>query len=266
MRATLRDLHDLVITPEQILAFEESMNAIFQSKNYGNTARVTLTENDSHELVLLIRHGESYKRQGIVMNGKKSKTIGFQPESYNTLSINRKTGELRLGIPTSPKWMEDAYCRVLGKVLFNDYDAFLVPRINDLEKIKELGRNVLIYHGDANVSISLISLKAYISEESGMKEILEAEDGDLFRDMEKYKFKLSSRGRIIKAKFLVKIGKAERTITLDASNRSGYDYDDFGMIVDAWLRQVGIIRTLTKEEEANYVGFLADECKIAAAV
>jgi len=266
MRATRRDLHDLVITPEQILAFEESMNDIFQSKNYGNTARVTLTENDSHEIVLLIRHGESYKRQGIVMNCKKSKTIGFQPESYNTLCINRTTGELRLGIPTSPKWMEDAYSTVLGKVLFDDYEAFSVPRINDLEKIKELGRNVLIYHGDANVRISLVSVKAYISEESGMKEILEAEDGDLFRDMEMYKFKLSSRGRIIKAKFLVKIGKAERTITLDASNRSGYDYDDFGMIVDAWLRQVGIIRTLTKEEEANYVGFLAGECKIAAAV
>ena len=49
-------------------------------------------------------------------------------------------------------------------------------------------------------------------------------------------------------------------------NRSGYDYDDFGMIVDEWLRQVGIIHTLTKNEEAIYVGLFVDECKIAAAV
>ena len=267
MRATRRDIRNLVITPAQIRDFEEGMNLIFQSKNYGNTARVTLTENDSRELVLLVRHGDSYRRQGIVMNGRKSKTIGFQPESYNTLSINRDTGELRLGIPTSPKWMEDAYCRQLGKSLFNDYDAFSAPRINDLDKIRELGRNILCYHGVAEVkSISLLSIKAFLSGDSGMCAILEADNGDLFRDMERHHFKLSSMGRIIRAKFLVKIGRSERTIILDASNRSGYDYDDFGMVVDEWLRQVGVIHTLMQNDEAIHVELLADECKIAAAV
>lgn len=267
MRATRRDIRNLVITPAQIRDFEEGMNLIFQSKNYGNTARVTLTENDSRELVLLVRHGDSYRRQGIVMNGRKSKTIGFQPESYNTLSINRDTGELRLGIPTSPKWMEDAYCRQLGKSLFNDYDAFSAPRINDLDKIRELGRNILVYHGAAEVkSISLLSIKAFLSGSDGMSAILEADDGDLFRDMERHHFKLSSMGRIIRAKFLVKIGQSERTIILDASNRSGYDYDDFGMVVDAWLRQVGIIHAVMQNEEANYVELFDGECKIAAAV
>ena len=267
MRAMRRDIRNLVITPAQIRDFEEGMNLIFQSKNYGNTARVTLTENDSRELVLLVRHGDSYRRQGIVMNGRKSKTIGFQPESYNTLSINRDTGELRLGIPTSPKWMEDAYCRQLGKSLFNDYDAFSAPRINDLDKIRELGRNILVYHGAAEVkSISLLSIKAFLSGDSGMCAILEADNGDLFRDMERHHFKLSSMGRIIRAKFLVKIGRSERTIILDASNRSGYDYDDFGMVVDEWLRQVGVIHTLMQNDEAIHVELLADECKIAAAV
>lgn len=267
MRATRRDIRNLVITPAQIRDFEEGMNLIFQSKNYGNTARVTLTENDSRELVLLVRHGDSYRRQGIVMNGRKSKTIGFQPESYNTLSINRDTGELRLGIPTSPKWMEDAYCRQLGKSLFNDYDAFSAPRINDLDKIRELGRNILVYHGAAEVkSISLLSIKAFLSGDSGMCAILEADNGDLFRDMERHHFKLSSMGRIIRAKFLVKIGRSERTIILDASNRSGYDYDDFGMVVDEWLRQVGVIHTLMQNDEAIHVELLANECKIAAAV
>ena len=267
MRATQHDIRNLVITPAQIHDFEEGMNMIFQSKNYGSTARVTLTENDSRELVLLVRHGDSYRRQGIVMNGRKSKTIGFQPESYNTLSINRDTGELRLGIPISPKWMEDAYCKQLGKSLFDDYDAFSSPRINDLDKIRELGRNILCYHGVAEVkSISLLSIKAFLSGDSGMCAILEADNGDLFRDMERHHFKLSSMGRIIRAKFLVKIGRSERTIILDASNRSGYDYDDFGMVVDEWLRQVGVIHTLMQNDEAIHVELLADECKIAAAV
>ena len=267
MRATRRNIRDLVVTPDQIHDFEEGMNRIFQSKNYGSTARVTLTENDSGEIVLLVRHGDSYRRQGSVMNGRKSKTIGFQPESYNTLSINRETGELRLGIPTSPKWMEDAYCRQLGKSLFDDYDAFSAPRINDLDKIKELGRNILVYHGAAEVkSISLLSIKAFLSGDNGMCAILEADNGDLFRDMDRHHFKLSSMGRITRAKFLVRIGRSERTIILDASNRSGYDYDDFGMVVDEWLRQVGVIHTIMQNEEVNYVELLAGECKIAAAV
>ena len=267
MRATRRNIRDLVVTPDQIHDFEEGMNRIFQSKNYGSTARVTLTENDSGEIVLLVRHGDSYRRQGIVMNGRKSKTIGFQPESYNTLSINRETGELRLGIPTSPKWMEDAYCRQLGKSLFDDYDAFSAPRINDLDKIKELGRSILVYHGAAEVkSISLLSIKAYLKGNSGMTAILEADEEDLFHDMERHRFNLSSMGRIIRAKFLVRIGKMERTIILDASNRSGYDYDDFGMVVDAWLRQVGVIHAIMQNEEANYVELFDGECKIAAAV
>ena len=267
MRATRRNIRDLVVTPDQIHDFEEGMNRIFQSKNYGSTARVTLTENDSGEIVLLVRHGDSYRRQGIVMNGRKSKTIGFQPESYNTLSINRETGELRLGIPTSPKWMEDAYCRQLGKSLFDDYDAFSAPRINDLDKIKELGRNILVYHGAAEVkSISLLSIKAFLSGDSGMCAILEADNGDLFRDMDRHHFKLTSMGRITRAKFLVRIGRSERTIILDASNRSGYDYDDFGMVMDEWLRQVGVIHTIMQDEEVNYVELLAGECKIAAAV
>lgn len=267
MRATRWNIRDLVVTPDQIHGFEEGMNRIFRSKNYGSTARVTLTENDSGEIVLLVRHGDSYRRQGIVMNGRKSKTIGFQPESYNTLSINRETGELRLGIPTSPKWMEDAYCRQLGKSLFDDYDTFSTPRINDLDKIKELVWNILVYHGAAEVKcISLLSIKAYLSGNNGMSAILEADNGDLFRDMERHYFKLSSMGRIIRAKFLVKIGRSERTIILDASNRSGYDYDDFGMVVDEWLRQVGVIHTIMQNEEVNYVELLAGECKIAAAV
>ena len=65
---------------------------------------------------------------------------------------------------------------------------------------------------------------------------------------------------------VVKIGRSERTIILDASNRSGYDYDDFGMVVDEWLRQVGVIHTLMQNDEAIHVELLADECKIAAAV
>ena len=264
MRMTQRDTRDLFISSEQLHRFEEGMNQIFRAKNYGSTARVTLAENDGREIVLLVRHGDPYRRQGIVVNGRQSRTIGFQPESYNTLSINRESGELRLGIPASPKWLEEAYCKQLGMSFFNDYNAFSTPRINDLDKIKELGRDILVYHGAGKVNISLLSITAYFSAVGGMSGALMAAAGDLFRDMEQIHFDLSSLGRIIRAKFLVKIGQLERTISLDASNRSGYDYDDFGMVVDAWLRQVGIIHTKMSDDEVHHVGLFAGERKVAA--
>ena len=50
------------------------------------------------------------------------------------------------------------------------------------------------------------------------------------------------------------------------SGLDGVTADDFGMVVDEWLRQVGVIHTLMQNDEAIHVELLADECKIAAAV
>lgn len=108
-----------------------------------------------------------------------------------------------------------------------------------------------MYSGNAEIKrLELISLRFRHSPECSMINHLTASAGNLFRDMKEVNFDLAGVGTILEAKFIVKIGRKERTITLKNNNRSGYDYDDFGVVVDEWLRAVGIIPSAKVLEKA----------------
>lgn len=252
MRATKNEIANLEITNEQILEFQRLMNIVFVQHNRGNTARVYPPTIEGDELWIIIRHGDSFKRQGAVDDGPKSKTLAFQPESFDLLVLNKKTGELRLCVPADPAWLEEGYAGNLSKVLFDNYDGFSTRRNNNLEKIKTLGPNISIYRGKASVNrLDLIGLSLYFSENSKMIDDITASAGNLFNDFDDAKRSLSDMGLILEAKFAVKIGRKEKIITLKNNNRSGYDYDEFGVVVDEWLRSVGIIHGELKEEVQN---------------
>ena len=42
----------------------------------------------------------------------------------------------------------------------------------------------------------------------------------------------------------------EKIIILKANNRSGYDYDELGVIIEEWLKSVGIISFIKIREVA----------------
>jgi hypothetical protein len=254
MRAASRDISTIVVTNAMIAEFQRLMNTAFSAHHRGNTARIYPPTAEGDELWIIIRHGDSFKRQGAVDDGPKSKTLAFQPESFDLLVLNKKTGELRICVPSDPQWLEDSYAGNFSKALFGNYDSFSIKRNNDLERIKELKRNVTIYRGDAPVKrLDLLSLKLYYSPTSKMLDQLTASSGNLFNDLEENRRDLSEAGLILEAQFAVKIGRKEKIITLKNNNRSGYDYDEFGQIIDEWLRQVGIIHSSKTSQEARHV-------------
>ncbi len=251
MRATRHEFPGKEITQEQILVLENLLNTIFSSKHRGKTAKVysPVIEGDEHWIV--IRHGDSFKRQGAVECGKKSKTLAFQPESFDLLVLNIKTGELRICIPAEPQWLEDCYAKTLGKALFNDYSAFDDIRNNQLDRIKELGERVLIYTGSADVKrIDLIGLRFQYSPECSMINQLSASAGNLFHDLKTVHYDLSAIGTVLEAKFIIKIGGKERTVVLRNNNRSGYEYDEFGVVIDEWLHSIGIVSASLAQKRA----------------
>lgn len=254
MRGTKRDLSGLVVSKENIAEFQRLMNEVFSQRHRGNTARIYPPTEEGDDLYIIVRHGDSFKRQGAVADGPKSMTLAFQPESFDLLVINRKNSELRICVPSSPAWLEDAYAGNLSKALFNNYVVFSEKRNNNLARIKELGRNVTIYRGEAEVKrIDLVRLSLTYSPDSMMPVQFSATDGDLFKDFESARCKLENMGTIFEAQFAVKIGCREKIITLKNNNRSGYDYDEFGVVVDEWLRSVGIIQVLKTQMETKHV-------------
>ena len=242
MRCTHYDLSGLEITGAQMEILEEHLNTVFAHNRRGKTAKVYPPTEEGDERWIVIRHGDSFKRQGAVDSGKKSKTLAFQPESFDLLVLNVKTGELRICIPSEPLWLEDCYAQALGKALFNDFSAFEEKRNNCLESIKELGERILYYTGDAEIRrLDLVGLRFCYSPDCAMVEQLTASAGNLFRDFRTVNFNLAAVGTILEAKFVIRIGDREKTIILKNNNRSGYEYDEFGKIIDEWLRAVGII-------------------------
>ena len=251
MRATRRDLSSLEITKEHLAVFEEQLNSVFVSKHRGKTAKVYTPSREGDEYWFIIRHGDSFKRQGTVAKEKESKTLAFQPESFDLLVLNICSGELRICVPSDPQWLEECYAQTLGKALFNDFSAFEDRRNNELERLKELGEKALVYSGTAAVKrLDLISLRFLHSPDCPMIDQLTTSAGDLFRDMRSVNYNIAGVGTILEAKFAVKIGNKEKTITLKNNNRSGYDYDEFGVVVDEWLRSVGILPTSKALEKA----------------
>ena len=244
MRCTRYDLSNLEITGAQLEVLEEHLNTVFAHNRRGKTAKVYPPTEEGDERWIVIRHGDSFRRQGAVDSGKKSKTLAFQPESFDLLVLNVKTGELRICIPSEPLWLEDCYAQAVGKALFNDFSAFEEKRNNCLERIKELGEEIIHYTGNAEIKrLDLIGVRFYYSSDCAMVGQLTTASGNLFSDFRTVGFDISKTGTILEAKFIIRIGDREKTIILKNNNRSGYEYDEFGRIIDEWLRAVGIIPT-----------------------
>ena len=266
MYATDRDTSEFLVTDAFLEKFEYFMNQQLTAHNCGSTAYAKIGSGAPDDAVLQVRHGVSYKRQGVVVTGKKSKTIGYQPESYNNLIINMLTGELRICCPMSPKWLEKAYSTSLGMAIFNDPLAFATPRINDLERVKELDRKVTLYRGHGITGIQLV--EAYGAALPGclFKARYTSPSGDLFCDFEKAGRSLSDMGILYELVFAVQRNGVSRRIKVSASNRSGYDYDEFGIAIDDWFRTDGIIRQAKKGEGNLYVASIDSDGEIAAAI
>ena len=267
VRVTARNVQNVSFSEQQVAEFEQLMNMVFAEHHRGNTARVYAPTIDGDELNIVIRHGDSFRRQGVVDSGRTSKTLAFQPESFDLLVLNRSTGELRICIPAEPQWLENSYAQALSKVLFGDYDAFSTARNNNLDRIKELGRDILLCPADSEIKrLDLLSIKALFSDDMPLPITISNASGDTLADIDAAKFTLSALGRILELKFLVRIGKREKTIILKNNNRSGYEYDDFGANVDAWLRHVGIIRTYSRAAEVQNVAVTTEDSAIKLAV
>jgi len=266
MFAARRDIHDLKVTQEHLTEFERLMNAVLRGRHCGDTAGASLMQCGNDEIGIRIRRGDSYKRQGTIQGGKKSKTIGFQPEKYNRCILNLATREIRICAPQSPQWLIPAICQNLGMALYNDFEAFSLPRVNDLERLKEIGREITYYRGSGITDIKLVEMWHFATPTSHREIRERATDGDLFLDWEKDGVDITEFGKITHAAFRVCKGSIERTIALDIGNRSGYDYDEFGISVDEWVRHYNVIRPLNQKEERNYVAFFDSDGEISAAI
>ena len=85
------DTSDFFPTDEQLKKAEYLMNQAAVKHNRGNTVRIFTPALSGDELRIQIRKGEPFKRASAADREQDSKTIAYQPLSYDYIVLNRKT-------------------------------------------------------------------------------------------------------------------------------------------------------------------------------
>lgn len=245
------DTSDFFPTDEQLKKAESHMNQAAVQHNRGNTVRIFAPALSGDELRIQIRKGEPFKRASAADQKLDSKTIAYQPLTYDYIVLNRKTRVLRYSITKSNKWIETTWIYALGMGFFDDPAAFTTQRINDLDVVKTLSDKVCLCPEVPNIA-SITATKIKYTEGDTLDSQIEVKSNDVFRRMQFRKDKLAATITIVEMTFSIefKDGKVV-SVPLVNGNKAKYNYDQYGVDVDQWLTARGIIKTENAYQDDN---------------
>ena len=245
------DTSDFFPTDEQLKKTEYLMNQAAVKHNRGNTVRIFTPALFGDELRIQIRKGEPFKRASAADREQDSKTIAYQPLSYDYIVLNRKTRVLRYSITKSNKWIETTWIYALGMGFFDDPAAFTTQRINDLDVVKTLSDKVCLCPEVPNIA-SITATKIKYTEGDTLDSQIEVKSSDIFRRMQFRKDKFAATITIVEMTFSIefKDGKVV-SVPLVNGNKAKYNYDQYGVDVDQWLTARGIIKTENAYQDDN---------------
>ena len=245
------DTSDFFPTDEQLKKAEYLMNQTAVKHNRGNTVRIFTPALSGDELRIQIRKGEPFKRASAADREQDSKTIAYQPLSYDYIVLNRKTRVLRYSITKSNKWIETTWIYALGMGFFDDPAAFTTQRINNLDVVKTLSDKVCLCPEVPNIA-SITATKIKYTEGDTLDSQIEVKSSDIFRRMQFRKDKFAATITIVEMTFSIefKDGKVV-SVPLVNGNKAKYNYDQYGVDVDQWLTARGIIKTENAYQDDN---------------
>lgn len=245
------DTSDFFPTAEQLKKAEDHMNQAAYEHKRGRTVRIFAPALSGDELRIQIRKGEPFKRASAADQEQESKTIGYQPLSYDYIVLNRKTRVLRYSISKTQKWIENAWIYALGMGFFNDPTAFATLRINDLDIVKTLSDKVCLCPEVPNIA-SITATKIKYTEGDTLDSQIEVKSSDIFRRMQFRKDKFAATITIVEMTFSIefKDGKVV-SVPLVNGNKAKYNYDQYGVDVDQWLTARGVIKTENAYQDDN---------------
>lgn len=102
--------------------FASDMDAWYEGQKKGRGTRVSVIEKDDAAW-FIVRHGGTFKRENAVENGEP-KLVFYRPEAYDLLIYYHKQGELAIYNEGNGKRERQAYCKYLGRSLFDNPNFF----------------------------------------------------------------------------------------------------------------------------------------------
>ena len=224
---------------------ESDLDDWFESKKRDRVSKVLFYERGG-EVWFLVRHGDLYKREGSIKDGK-SESIYYRPEKYDVLVYNTQLGELR--IHAASKGEKDLYRAKFGLHLFGDENLFSGEDKYTLKPLQDDGPKSIVCDDVNGMEwVKLTEIQYYWGGPHNDVEIRRSDD--MFLSLAAKERVIPPSARILRATFKVRFtdSKKERAVRIRPSNVAHYVRDTDGVIVEDFLAKRGFIKGAVASE------------------
>lgn len=231
------------LSTEAIVALEDSLNDWFDSLRKGRGVQVMVYRRNG-TIWFHLRHGELLKADNALENSGMTKRIVYRPERYDCIGYTPDDCELRIHSET--KREKTAYCRLLGKHLFQDENFFAVGENTTrytLAPLQEKGREALTCSDVEGMErVFLTELQATFAGKRQYREIYKSENC-LFDIWDRIESKFPEQPTFIRASFQLCFSGSSRprNLTVCTPDVTIFDRDQANEPIGNWLKKRGFV-------------------------
>jgi hypothetical protein len=222
-----------------LAALEHDLDDWFETKRRGRGCRV-FAYLKGGEVWFLVRHGDPFKREGSLKEGKPS-SVFYRPAKTDVVVYNPASGELRINARSRGE--KDHYRSRFGLYLFSDDQFFPGKAKYTLEPLRQDGQAALVCSDIEGLEwVVLKEIQYFWGGPAHEVEIRRADD--VFAALEARGASIPDGVHLRSAKFEVKFidSMRPRAVTVRPSNIAQYTRDPDSVHIDQWLTQRGFVR------------------------
>ena len=238
----------VALDSQKMSLFESDLDDWFVRRQRGRGTRVFQFEQNG-EIWFLIRHGEPFKREGILEDGKSS-CVFYRPERYDIAVYNSRLNDLRIHAGTKGEVL--LYQTLLGRHLFCDDGHFPCSNKYTLDPLRTAGAASLVCSDISGIeSVTLCELEF---EEGGLhNRLTKWKCADIFEMLNCQDEKIPIWARFTKAVFKIVFtgSKTARTVCIRPSNIAQFQRDGDVKLIERWLEAREFV-IIVEEDASEY--------------
>lgn len=219
-------------------SLQDDLDDYFMRRQRGRGSRVFVF--DKHDEVwFLARHGEPFKREGVIDDGKSS-SVFYRPERYDVVVYNPRLDDLRIHAMTKSE--VELYRTLFGRHLFGDDRYFPSRDKYTLEPLRSDGEASLVCSDIPG--IERITLSELEFEQGGFRRnVVRWKSEDVFDMLKATGEEIPPCARLSKAVFKVLFSGSmrPRTVSIKTLNIAQFQRDDDGRLIELWLELRGFV-------------------------
>ncbi|OSM04174.1 hypothetical protein MAIT1_04025 [Magnetofaba australis IT-1] len=224
---------------EKLRALEQQMDDWFDAHHRGRGCRVMLFDHGPR-MILVVRHGKSYRRDSAVKKDGESASVFYRPECFDLVVYDREFNEL--SIRTDNVRERAMYATTVGLHLFGDAQFFRLREKYTLKPL--LDRNqASLSCGDLD-ELDWVRLTAVAFQSPDEGEDVEIQKGkDLIESFARKGFSFPHDANLVNASFNAKFRGAPRprSFTISNANKACFTRDGDSVVIEKWMRRRGFM-------------------------